>query len=106
MEAVRIAGLFTTMINLHSNEKGSHVPPSSNIKEYIARMEQEGVARVKMFLVITVAYLIFWGPLFIVTLANYSDDWKAAKKSMAHEVACSLTLIKMRNLAIMADISV
>jgi len=50
VEAVRIAGLFTTMINLHSNEKGSHVPPSSNIKEYIARMEQEGVARVKMFL--------------------------------------------------------
>ena len=40
-----------------------------------------------MFIVITMAYLIFWGPLFIVTLANYTDDWKAAKKSMAHEVA-------------------
>ena len=39
-----------------------------------------------MFIVITMAYLIFWGPLFIVTLANYTDDWKAAKKSMAHEV--------------------
>ena len=86
MEAVRIAGLFTTMINLHSNEKGSHVPPSSNIKEYIARMEQEGVARVKMFLVITVAYLIFWGPLFLVTLVNWSWEWKDAKKSMSHEV--------------------
>ena len=42
--------------------------------------------KVKMFIVITMAYLIFWGPLFIVTLANYTDDWKAAKKSMAHEV--------------------
>ena len=42
--------------------------------------------QVKMFIVITMAYLIFWGPLFIVTLANYTDDWKAAKKSMAHEV--------------------
>ena len=42
-----------------------------------------------MFIVITMAYLIFWGPLFIVTLANYTDDWKAAKKSMAHEVARS-----------------
>ena len=59
-----------------------------------------------MFIVITMAYLIFWGPLFIVTLANYSDDWKAAKKSMAHEVARSfpLTLLDLRNLAVMADI--
>ena len=88
MEAVRIAGLFTTMINLHSSSSDSKgtVPPSSNIKEYIARMEQEGVARVKMFLVITVAYLIFWGPLFLVTLVNWSWEWKDAKKSMSHEV--------------------
>ena len=102
MEAVRIAGLFTTMINLHSNEKGSHVPPSSNIKEYIARMEQEGVARVKMFLVITVAYLIFWGPLFLVTLVNWSWEWKDAKNSLSHEVmlqCCSaavFVLIRIR----------
>ena len=89
---MRIAGLFTTMINLHSNEKGSHVPPSSNIKEYIARMEQEGVARVKMFLVITVAYLIFWGPLFLVTLVNWSWEWKDAKKSMSHEVKAKSNL--------------
>ena len=88
VEAVRIAGLFTTMINLHSSSSDSKgtVPPSSNIKEYIARMEQEGVARVKMFLVITVAYLIFWGPLFLVTLVNWSWEWKDAKKSMSHEV--------------------
>ena len=61
-----------------------------------------------MFIVITMAYLIFWGPLFIVTLANYSDDWKAAKKSMAHEVprSFSLTLIALRNLGVMANISV
>ena len=49
-------------------------------------MEQEGVTRVKMFLVITVAYLIFWGPLFLVTLVNWSWEWKDAKKSMSHEV--------------------
>merc|ERR1712080_246913 len=93
VEAVRIAGLFTTMINLHSNEKGSHVPPSSNINEYIARMEQEGVARVKMFLVITVAYLIFWGPLFLVTLVNWSWEWKDAKKSMSHEVSLHVAFV-------------
>lgn len=38
-----------------------------------------------MFLVITLAYLIFWGPLFLVTLFNWSWDWNDAKKSMAHE---------------------
>merc|ERR1712080_213878 len=95
VEAVRIAGLFTTMINLHSNSSDSKgtVPPSSNIKEYIARMEQEGVARVKMFLVITVAYLIFWGPLFLVTLVNWSWEWKDAKKSMSHEVSLHVAFV-------------
>ena len=55
-------------------------------------MEQEGVARVKMFLVITVAYLIFWGPLFLVTLVNWSWEWKDAKKSMSHEVKAKSNL--------------
>ena len=74
-------------------QKGN-VRPTSNIKEYIARMEQEGVVRVKMFLVITVAYLIFWGPLFLVTLVNWSWEWKDAKKSMSHEVIKRLRKIK------------
>ena len=34
----------------------------------ILNLLQEGIARVKMFMVITVAYLVFWGPLFLVTL--------------------------------------
>jgi hypothetical protein len=66
-------------------QKGSG-PPPSDIRRYIERMESEGLARVKMFLVITVAYLIFWGPLFLVTLLNWSWEWKDAKKSMSHEV--------------------
>ena len=66
-------------------QKGS-LPPPDRIGAYIKRMEKEGVARVKMFLVITVAYLIFWGPLFLVTLFNWSWEWVDAKKSMAHEV--------------------
>jgi len=90
LEAVRIAGLFTTMINI--TEKAT-VPPTSNIKQYIERMEREGVARVKMFLVITVAYLIFWGPLFLVTLVNWSWEWKDAKKSMSHEVSLHVAFV-------------
>ena len=29
-----------------------------------------------MFLVITVAYLIFWGPLFMVTLVNWNWEFE------------------------------
>lgn len=37
-------------------------------------------------LVITTAYLIFWGPLFAVTLVNWDWDYEDAKASTAHEV--------------------
>ena len=36
--------------------------------------------------VITTAYLIFWGPLFAVTLVNWDWDYEDAKESTAHEV--------------------
>ena len=37
----------------------------------------------KMFDVITIAYLLFWGPLFLVTLVNW--DWKVKRpKSQWH----------------------
>ena len=62
-------------------------PQSVKIQSYIRHLETEGISRVKMFIVITTAYLIFWGPLFLVTLGNYPSDWKQAKNSMAHEVA-------------------
>jgi len=41
------------------------------MRNYLRRMEREGVQRVKMFLVITAAYLLFWGPLFVVTLVHH-----------------------------------
>ncbi|BES99661.1 Hypothetical protein NTJ_12474 [Nesidiocoris tenuis] len=41
------------------------------MRNYILRVEREGVQRVKMFLVITAAYVIFWGPLFFVTLVHH-----------------------------------
>ena len=70
---------------LYNLQKGS-MPPPDRIGHYIQRMEKEGVTRVKMFFVITVAYLIFWGPLFLVTLLNWDWDWVDAKKSWAHDV--------------------
>lgn len=41
------------------------------MRNYLLRVEREGVQRVKMFLVITAAYVIFWGPLFFVTLVHH-----------------------------------
>ena len=61
-------------------------PQSVKIQSYIRHLETEGISRVKMYIVVTTAYVIFWGPLFLVTLANYTSDWKQAKNSMAHEV--------------------
>ena len=53
--------------------------------------------QVQMYLVVTLAYIIFWGPLFTVssslsflstqvTLINWQWTFEDAKKSMAHEV--------------------
>jgi hypothetical protein len=47
-------------------------------------MEREGVQRVKMFLVITTAYVLFWGPLFFVTLVHHP----ALGNQLGYEVRC------------------
>lgn len=41
------------------------------MEHYLRRVEREGVQRVKMFLVIIAAYVLFWGPLFLVTLLQH-----------------------------------
>ena len=58
----------------------------NQLKNYVSRMEKEGVARVKMLSIVTGSYLIFWGPLFIVTVWNWNWSWAQAKNSIAHEV--------------------
>ena len=65
------------------------------MESYMIEFEEEGIKHVKMFVIITLAYIIFWGPLFLVTLINISLDWKDAKSSVSHEV--SLFLIKILN---------
>ncbi|CAH0775122.1 unnamed protein product [Bemisia tabaci] len=91
-EAVRVAGLLTTLVSVTGGGgggfRGPHHPPGTNsngtarpgvkaveehrrMRNYLRRIEQEGVQRVKMFLVITGAYLLFWGPLFFVTLVDH-----------------------------------
>ena len=65
---------------------------SARIKAYIARLERDGIARVKMFIVITIAYLIFWGPLFLVTLFSYGD-YKTETPSTSHEVTLHVAFV-------------
>ena len=57
------------------------------MESYMIEFEEEGIKHVKMFVIITLAYIIFWGPLFVVTLINISLDWKDAKSSVSHEVS-------------------
>ena len=63
------------------------------VKIYLNKMEREGIDRVKMFLVITIAYLIFWGPLFLVTIVNWDWNFEEAKQSMAHEVTLHVAFV-------------
>ena len=57
-----------------------------HVKNYISRVEEEGIAKVKMLTIITASYLIFWGPLYLVTVWNWGWSWVEAKNSIAHEV--------------------
>ncbi|XP_024945411.1 uncharacterized protein LOC107272369 isoform X2 [Cephus cinctus] len=92
VEAVRVAGLVTTLVSVTGGHGGSNglidgcatstrdgttpkrtgaMEEHRKMRNYLRRMEREGVQRVRMFLVITAAYVIFWGPLFLVTLVHH-----------------------------------
>ncbi|XP_026328847.1 uncharacterized protein LOC113236853 isoform X6 [Hyposmocoma kahamanoa] len=58
------------------------------LRGYLARVEREGVRRVRMFLVITAAYVLFWGPLFIITLLHHP----ALTSHVAYEMYFQITL--------------
>ena len=67
-------------------------PMKRRLKSYIAKMEEEGIQRVRMFIAITVAYLVFWGPLFLVTLFSYGD-YKTETPSASHEVTLHVAFV-------------
>jgi len=115
-EAVRVATLVTSVVTTESDTSDvSEIPNGKlplgdsfsdsfsehrvltadpiRVKMYLNKMEREGIDRVKMFLVITIAYLIFWGPLFLVTLVNWDWNFEEAKQSMAHEVTLHVAFV-------------
>ena len=59
-------------------------------------LPQERTARVKMYIIITISYLVFWGPLFLETLIKWGWMWEEAKSSISHEVSSSCNIISKR----------
>ncbi|XP_018407348.1 PREDICTED: uncharacterized protein LOC108783304 [Cyphomyrmex costatus] len=45
-----------------------------NVRSYLKEVEREGVHKVKMFAIITITYVLFWGPLFFITLAHHPEN--------------------------------
>ncbi|XP_023218025.1 uncharacterized protein LOC111620343 [Centruroides sculpturatus] len=84
LDALRVSGLMATMISVHQDREYCDSQP---VGGYIERLEQEGIRRVKMFVVILVAYLLFWGPLFIVMLFQPNIDSKSSSYEIALHVA-------------------
>ncbi|XP_068202505.1 uncharacterized protein [Palaemon carinicauda] len=90
LEAVRIASLVTTMISVtQPTNSDPEAREHRQVNSYISRMEKEGVERVKMFVVVTVAYVVFWGPLFLVTLLTPSGG----KTGLSHEVTLHVAYV-------------
>ncbi|XP_076030791.1 uncharacterized protein LOC143018984 isoform X3 [Oratosquilla oratoria] len=92
LEAVRIASLVTTMISVsqpHNQATDPEAREHRQVNSYISRMEREGVERVKMFVVVTIAYVVFWGPLFLVTILTPSTN----KAGLPHEVTLHVAYV-------------
>ncbi|CAH2010074.1 unnamed protein product, partial [Acanthoscelides obtectus] len=81
VEAVRVAGLVTTLVNVTGAGGGCN--------QMDGGMERDGVQRVKMFLVVTAAYVLFWGPLFIVTLVNHP----VLGNELGHEITLHISYV-------------
>ena len=51
------------------------------------QVQSEGLARVRILYILSTSYIIFWSPLFAVTLLSWSWSWEYAKNSTAHVVS-------------------
>merc|ERR1719266_643771 len=45
------------------------------------------------FTIVTAAYLVFWGPLFLVTLVHARMDWTDARSSVTHQVCLHVAFV-------------
>lgn len=108
VEAVRVTGLITTLVNFAAGGNqaarageeengadnrvaavGGALEEQRKMRAYLDKMERDGVQRVKMFLVITCAYVLFWGPLFFVTLVHHP----AVGGPLGHEITLHISYV-------------
>ena len=50
-------------------------------------VQREGLARVRILSILSTSYILFWSPLFAVTLLSWSWSWEYARNSTAHVVS-------------------
>jgi len=84
----------------HKNVKVSSVKSGyssdgrARLVSYLAsRVGKEGASKVRIFFAISFSYILFWGPLFTVTLVNWNWEWKDAKNSLSHEVTLHIAFV-------------
>ncbi|XP_043602286.1 uncharacterized protein LOC122576280 isoform X2 [Bombus pyrosoma] len=68
---IHLRKLYKDLTKANVEARSGAAEEHRKMRNYLKRMEREGVQRVKMFLVVTAAYGILWGPLFFVTLVNH-----------------------------------
>ena len=81
------------ILQVSSVKSGYNSDGRARLVSYLAsRVGKEGASKVRIFFAISFSYILFWGPLFTVTLVNWNWEWKDAKNSLSHEVRFSLIL--------------
>ena len=60
---------------------------------HLVRYRRGGQGVPRLPLATSLAHLLFWGPLFLVTLAHPDWDYEQARQSTAHEVALHVALV-------------
>lgn len=61
-------------------------PLSLAFQDYVERQERWGLRRLRAFGLLLAAYLLFWGPLFVVTLVQ-------PKAPLPHQVAMHVAFV-------------
>lgn len=84
METVKITGLVASCITLTAKSEANE---QKLIQDYIRQMEKQGVARVRMFVILIVAYVLFWAPLSVVLIIKPMLDYPPIAYQIAIHIA-------------------
>ncbi|CAN7989318.1 unnamed protein product, partial [Ixodes hexagonus] len=87
VEAARVASLVTAMMVSGPGDRTMQCPSHlSLLQDYVERQERRGLRRLRAFGLLLAAYLLFWGPLFVVTLVQ-------PRAPLPHQVAMHVAFV-------------